>query len=967
MNKLLTIVVVLAVALTAAGRQTSLNSADGIVWEICPQDNLKAVPGTTISVPGFVMGSGAVEGIVPGTTFAAYVAAGKEANPEWGDNIYLVDETYYNRPFWYRAEFDTPALADGEHLWLNFDNTHRYADFYFNGVKISGSASSTRDVKGHMVRSCFDVTGLLKSNGRNAVAVLITDPDTKKTRDAWEPYGITCSPSYMSAAGWDWMPYIPGRLSGITGRVYLSVTGGAVIADPWVRGLTPDNSRGDVKVQATLRNVTGSRSDVTLRGTINPGNITFEKTVSVNAKGEYNVSIDATDCPALNIADARLWYPNGYGDPNLYTCTLEAVLNGQVTDSREVTFGIRNYEWKETTNSEGYPVLELWVNGVKTYVKGGNWGISEYLLRCHGEEYEQKIRLHKEINFNMIRLWTGCVTDEEFYDYCDRYGIMVWDDFWLYVAFNAVAEPDVFKQNAREKVVRLRNHPCIAMWCGANETHPATDLDNYLREMIAEVDGGDRWYKSCSNDEGLSGSGWWMAQTPDRYFESAANALAFGDYRFSDTAGYGMRTELGMGTFPNYESVIEFMPEESRWPLPDDDTLDNADNTVWNHHFFGKEGSAAAPADYKRMVNAQYGESAGLQEFCDKAQLLNIESMKGMFEAWNDKMWNDATGLLLWMSNPAYPSFLWQTYDYYYDTTGAYWGARSACEHLHVQWNSLTGNVKVVNTTGRELAGAIVEAKVYDINGKELTPACKSATVSVDASTVKEVFRLPVGGGASGGIRFIRLRLLDADGSELSRNLYWHNNASKYKYTALNALSEARVDVTLTRDTRAGEGHYLLTLENTTGSVAFANRVRLVNPSTGERILPAIMSDNFVTLMPGESRTITVEAPIDQLVNGADVLLKQFGKPEYVATSTGNAGVDTPAIDTADTLRVSAIGNGKLVIGWNDGNERAVYIYNVQGGVVFSQPMRPMESVQLPSGGLYIVKAGQATAKVTVK
>ena len=202
MNKLLTIVVVLAVALTAAGRQTSLNSADGIVWEICPQDNLKAVPGTRISVPGFVMGSGAVEGIVPGTTFAAYVAAGKEANPEWGDNIYLVDETYYNRPFWYRAEFDTPALADGEHLWLNFDNTHRYADFYFNGVKISGSASSTRDVKGHMVRSCFDVTGRLKSNGRNAVAVLITDPDTKKTRDAWDPYGITCSPSYMSAAGY---------------------------------------------------------------------------------------------------------------------------------------------------------------------------------------------------------------------------------------------------------------------------------------------------------------------------------------------------------------------------------------------------------------------------------------------------------------------------------------------------------------------------------------------------------------------------------------------------------------------------------------------------------------------------------------------------------------------------------------------------------------------------------------------
>ena len=185
--------------------------------------------------------------------------------------------------------------------------------------------------------------------------------------------------------------------------------------------------------------------------------------------------------------------------------------------------------------------------GQKIYLKGGNWGMSEYLLRCHGKEYETKIKLHKDMNYNMIRLWTGCVTDDEFYDYCDKYGIMVWNDFWLYVAYNDVAEPEAFKANALDKVRRLRNHPSIAIWCGANETHPAPDLDNYLREMIAQEDKNDRMYKSCSNQDGLSGSGWWGNQPPKHHFETSGSNLAFNKpaYPYGIDHGYGMRTEIG--------------------------------------------------------------------------------------------------------------------------------------------------------------------------------------------------------------------------------------------------------------------------------------------------------------------------------------------------------------------------------------------------------------------------------------
>lgn len=954
MKKLVVLCIVAAACAfgTRGARTISLNSIDGGArWELCPQDDLAGVAGSAVSKPGFVMPADAVEGVVPGVTFAAYVAAGREENPEWGDNIYRVDEARYNRPFWYRAEFPTPAYSDKERVWLHFDNTHRYADFYVNGVKLSGTQSSTRDVKGHMVRTKYDITGILAPAGEvNAVAVLITDPDQKKRRDSWEPYGVTCSPSYMSAAGWDWMPYIPGRLSGITGNAYLGITGEVVMEDPWVRAQLPTNDKGVVSISSGIRNVSDNAVTVTMRGRITPGNIEFSKNVTVPGGATAMLVLDKDDAPGLEINNPRLWWPNGYGEQNLYTCDLECVVDGEVTDSRSVTFGMRRYGYEKMANSEGYPVWQLSVNGQRVFLKGGNWGISEYLLRCHGEEYERKIRLHHDMNFNMIRLWTGCVTDEEFYALCDRYGIMVWDDFWIYFSiFDDFAEPEAFRENAREKVRRLRNHPCIAVWCGANETTPKEDVDNFLRELIATEDGGDRMYKPRSNDDGLSGSGLWYNRTPDEYFESAANYMIFEGYRFTDTSGYGLRTELGMAAFPNFESVQLFIPEDEQWPLPDDETLEKVDDTVWNRHFFGKEAMNAHPEIYRKSVDTQYGESSGLEEFCMKAQMLNLECMKGMFEAWNDKMWNDASGVLIWMSNPAYPAFVWQTYDYYYDATGAYYGAKSGCEHVHIQWNSRTGSVKVINTSGKAVEGAVATAHVYDIAGREQASCANAATVSLGPSECREAFRLSVGGDASAGIRFVRLCLKASDGTVLSENSYWHNSASKYDYRRLAGLPKADIDCSITA---TGEGCYLITLENRSETVAFANRIRLVDPVSGDRILPAMMSDNYITLMPGEVREITAAVPVGQAADGVDVMVKQFLHPEFKGDGASLGTVEAPY--DADVV-VSALGNGEIMLGWGGEPLRKVSVVTPQGSRVFDGVAHSMETLRLPSPGIYIV------------
>ena len=442
----------------------SLNSSDsGIVWEVKPQADLENATGEQISTPGFKMPD-YVKGVVPGTVFTAYVDAGIVPDPNYADHIYKVDETFYNRPFWYRTEFKLPAsYSKGKRVWLHFDNTNRFADFYFNGEKISGTKTSTKDVSGHMIRSKFDVTHLIKKSGKNAIAVLITDPDQKKTRKAKDPYGVACSPSYLAGAGWDWMPYVPGRLAGITGNAYLAVTGDVVMEDPWVRSDLPVLQKAEISISTDVKNASLERKKVVISGVIQPGNISFSKDIQVDGGATARLSINKDEFAQLIINHPKLWWPNGYGAPNLYTCKLTCSVDGKPSDVKELTFGIKKYEYKMIDNVVGYPVLTFFINGQKIYLKGGNWGMSEYLLRCQGKEYETKIRLHKEMNYNMIRLWTGCVTDDEFYDYCDKYGIMVWNDFWLYVAYNEVAQPEAFKANALDKVKRLRNHPSIAI------------------------------------------------------------------------------------------------------------------------------------------------------------------------------------------------------------------------------------------------------------------------------------------------------------------------------------------------------------------------------------------------------------------------------------------------------------------------------------------------------------------------
>lgn len=174
------------------------------------------------------------------------------------------------------------------------------------------------------------------------------------------------------------------------------------------------------------------------------------------------------------------------------------------------------------------------------------------------------------------------------------------------------------------------------------------------------------------------------------------------------------------------------MPEENWWPRDE----------MWNKHYFGQNAFNAAPERYDASIEKGFGKPDGIEDYCRKAQLINLESNKAMYEGWLDRMWEDASGIMTWMGQSAYPSMVWQTYDYYYDPTGVYWGTKSACEPIHILWNPVTDGVKVANTTARDLEGLTAEVKVYNLDGKPVVAYTKSATVNSPSNTTVQCFTI---------------------------------------------------------------------------------------------------------------------------------------------------------------------------------------------------------------------------------
>ena len=486
--------------------------------------------------------------------------------------------------------------------------------------------------------------------------------------------------------------------------------------------------------------------------------------------------------------------------------------------------------WTDVKQVGNAPVpLRISVNGVRVFCRGGNWGWDELLRRMPPEKMDAVLAMHRDMNFTMIRNWIGSSTREEFYAACDRNGILVWNDFWEAGPF--LDDPPGYADIARDTILRYRIHPSIVVWCAANEEEPPAAVATGIQQAIDHLDD-EILYLPDSAAGFVSGHGPYHWVDPADYFDPDTY----------DTGSFGFHTEIGIPTVSVPDSMRNLVgKDESGWPIGD----------PWYYHDWSTAGNQQ-PSSYLDAINDRLAASGSLEEFARKAQFINYENMRAMFEAWNANLWQDANALLLWMSHPAWHSTVWQTYDYDLDVNGSYYGARKGCEPLHIQASPTDGQVVVANHTAAPVSGVTATAQLYDLGGRPMGQAV-TTVLDVPASDTADAFLVPFA-KALPATHLLRLRLTDAHGRLLSANDYWRYRTPT-DMRSLNGLPSVRLSV---KSRPAGHSAVTATVHNTGAAPAAFVRLSLADPQTGDRVLPVLADDNYLWLLPGESRDITL-------------------------------------------------------------------------------------------------------------
>ena len=853
-----------AVPKAAPARQGARQDLAGGAWKL-RRASLVQADGVALSGPSYDDGAW-MSATVPGTVLASFVNAGAVADPAFADNQFLGSDSYFRSPFWYRDTFE--AHPDSERQFLHFDGINWKADVYLNGVSLGRIEGAFREGE-------FDVTGILKE-GRNDLAVLIHENihyGAVKEQTAYssdQNGGIVGAdnPTMHATVGWDWIPTVRGRDIGIWDDVYITYKGTVSIADPFVRTVLPlpDTTSADVYAEVTLVNHSARSVEGSLRGAFGDAGFELAQTL---APGESRT----VKVPAIHLDHPKLWWPKGYGEQNLYDVSFSFVTDGKVSDEvsfksgvRQMDFSVDGYDptpglQKGGFESSGEPErLSLYVNGRRFIGFGGNWGFPEMLLNYRGREYDIAVAYHADMNFTIIRNWVGMTGDKEFYEACDRHGVMIWQDFWLANPWDGPDPyyPGLFEEVAEEYIRRIRNHPSLAIYVGRNEGNPPEEIDVFLAEAVAREHPGMHYIPHSAAGV-VSGGGPYRALPPKDYFSLWGH----------DT----FHSERGMPNVMNYEDMVRAFGIENIEPV---NTMQHP-NPIYGLHDYTLgvvPGAASAQSadSFNGIIAKAFGEPADAKEFAALAQWVNYDGYRAIFEARSEQR----RGMILWMSHPAWPSMVWQTYDYYFEPTGAYFGSKKACEPLHILWNPLHDDIEVVNYHAGLRRGLTASCDLVNLDGSVVWNREAPLDIREDETVVCFPLEFPA---ELTEVYFIRLRLTDAAGTVLSENLYWRGR-EEGNLKALRTVAQASPEWKVTRTSNDTEHAFELTVRNDGPVPALMLRLKVMDSGTGDLVLPVIYSDNYFFLMPGESKTVRVKVRKEDCAGRPYLTMSGFNVPE---------------------------------------------------------------------------------------
>jgi hypothetical protein len=757
----------------------------------------------------------------------------------------------------YAARFSIEASLDGE-IWTNFD-AHPGGDVAtpWFGVQTAPPNPGTDEYEGHAVSDSV----------QGSTALPVVD------MGSWGPGHPAPFPVFAPQKA-RYIRFKSLERRELGGRKYPTLIRElrvyAEAPDEVEQSMTHeyalDGSAARLTFRASVRNLENAPVTASVEGIITPGNAVFSQKLTL-APGETR----ELEIGGITLENPRLWWPNTYGEQFLYTAQIFVKTQNAAASETSFKFGVRKFS---------YPIdgglLTLYCNGVRIVAKGGNWGMDDGMKLDTPGTYDDKVRLHAEANMTMIRNWIGMTNHPAFYDACDKYGVLVWDDFWLANPVDGPPPNDVplFLENAENKIKKYRAHAALALYCGRNEGNPPPEIDGPLRRLTETLDGTRLYFPGSAMPPVGSGGGYSLA------WQGGGRGIK---QYFDDVTSPVLRSERGIPNVPEIKSLKKFLAPENLWPITEAWAIHD-----WTYHMNGPASSYMAavqdylggdfdiPADnvqgqlpdeadpvfreYKKAVKkmtSEAGAAWSFEDFCRAAQMINFEHHRGLFEALGARRSN---GLLMWMSQSSWPSLMWQTYDWYLNTNGGYFGAKAGNQPVRAIWDPRSDKILLANHTPREYKNVTVVSEIFDLYGKIVSSReYGAARLNADSSGA---YVAALDFSASGtDLVFLRLRLLDENRAVLGENTYWHNRREYQNYRALATLPPAEVTLTVADKAPAidenGTARHELTIKNT-GSVP-AVQISISAAADGTDILPVFFSNGYFTLMPGETATVTAE------------------------------------------------------------------------------------------------------------
>jgi hypothetical protein len=788
---------------------------------------------------------------VPGTALVTLLKNNCFPAPEFSLNnnlipdVYEVGKDFYT--FWYVRPFRINELPDDRLVWLNFRGINYRADIFVNGKRVNPVTH-----EGMFLRKSFLITPYLEANKTNLLAVIVYPPDYPGNPNGGQGGDgrIARNVTMQFTPGWDWIQPVRDRNTGLWDEVSLTTTGAVRVQHPYVVTKAPGvrqpkgpQKEAFVRTTVEVENVSPAPQTGTLVCETNGARYT--QTLTLAPKEKRTVAFKE-----LTVKNPRLWWPNGIGEQALYNMRIAFEAGGKTSDSRELRYGIREITSEKCPDTGG---RKFYVNGQPIYITGGNYIASDWLLRLSPERYRAEVRFHAEMNLRMIRVWGGALLERpEFYDACDEYGILVFQDLWGSGDCNGAWEDpmklesrerrweypdnhDLFVASVEDQVRMIRNHPSLGLWCGSNEWPLAQDIDERLRNEVFPRLDPERLFASFSTDTAFThnfiggvGDGPYGIQEPEWFF-------TFRSTPFNPEAG-------SVGS-PEVESMREMMREDELAQFPRKGrTMDVA----WRYH---------KDLGYGDHLE-RYGEVTDIETYCKYAQVVNYDQYRTFMEGWASRMWEWYTGILIWKTQNPWTSLRGQMYDWFLDVNASLYGTQKGCEPLHPQYNIVSKRVEIVNTA-LDKHEVTVKARLYDLQGALLWEH-ESSPTPVAPNSVVRLFETPVPDQVK-GVYFLKLTLSESGKEgEVTDNIYWLTTEEK-DYTTLSRLPRTAPAVQVSFQKHDGQ-RYTGTVSMKAGDrISFFNRIKVFDRQTGKRILPVHYSDNYVTLMPGDKRDIRVE------------------------------------------------------------------------------------------------------------